>query len=83
MGRKAGRKVVPKEVSRAILNVLNMRESDEALTPTSIARRTGYNPKTVGKYVDCLEDLGFIKVTVLPVGNKTIKLCTIIRKAGA
>lgn len=68
----------PKTVTRKILNVLSKSDVE---TPTGIARKTGYNPKTVAKYVDMLEDLKLIECKRIPVGQREIRACSIKRKS--
>lgn len=71
------RKYHPKTVTRRILDTLSNSEIE---TPTGIARKIGYNPKTVAKYIDMLEDLRLIECKKIPIGQKEIRACSIKRK---
>jgi len=67
----------PKTVTKKILDVLSKSEVE---TPTGIARKIGYNPKTVAKYVDMLEDLKIVECKKIPFGQKEIRACSLKRK---
>lgn len=64
----------PKTVARAVLTILQDVEVDN---PASIARKTGYNPKTIIKYIELLEDLGFVKVFRIKIGKREYKMCVL------
>jgi len=67
----------PKTVVRKILDVLSESEVE---TPTGIARKIGYNPKTVAKYIELLEDLKMVECKEVPVGHRRIKACSLRKK---
>jgi len=67
----------PKTVARKIIDALSQSDVD---TPTGIARKTGYNPKTISKYVEMLEDLGKVECKKIPIGNRQIKACSLKRQ---
>jgi len=68
----------PKTVAKKIMDVLSKSEVE---TPTGIARQIGYNPKTVAKYVEMLEELKLVECKKVPVGQKEIRVCSIKRKS--
>ena len=70
------RSVIPKEIVRKILDAL--REGGN--TPTGLSRKIDYNRRTILKYIEVLEYLGFVKVVRLPIGNKTICICELKEK---
>ena len=66
----------PKTVTKKILDVLQKSEAD---TPTGIARKTGYNPKTIVKYIEMLEALDKVECTRVPIGKREFKICSLKR----
>jgi predicted transcriptional regulator len=74
---KLSEKYHPKTVTKKILAVL---QKSEAETPTGIARKTGYNPKTIVKYIEMLEELDKITCTRVPIGKREFKICSIKRE---
>ena len=67
----------PRTVTKKILNVL---QKSEVETPTGIARKTGYNPKTIVKYIELLEELDRVQCTRVPIGKREFKFCSIKRE---
>lgn len=67
----------PRTVTKRILDVL---QKSEVETPTGIARKTGYNPKTIIKYIELLEDLDRVNCLRVPIGNREFKVCSIKRE---
>jgi predicted transcriptional regulator len=61
----------PKTIVRKITEALSRSEIE---TPTGIAHKIGYNPKTVAKYVEMLEELKIVECKRVPLGQKEIKV---------
>jgi predicted transcriptional regulator len=64
----------PKVVTKRILKVLC---DSEVETPTGIGRKTGYDGRTIAKYVEMLEGLGIVKCKEIPMGKRKVKACSL------
>jgi len=64
----------PRKVVRKILNTLTEGKIE---TPTGISRKTGYDKRTVSKYMDMLEDMGVTSCQKIPLGKRQIRACRI------
>ena len=68
----------PKVITKRILKVLCHSEVE---TPTGIGRKTGYDGRTVAKYIDMLEGLDIVKCKEVPIGMRKIRACSLSDKS--
>lgn len=73
----ANNRLDPATVAKEVANAL---EQEENATPTGISHITGYDSRTVRKYVNLLEEFGLARCVEVPLGlsgARKMRVCSL------